>query len=282
MQNFFSFTFFGVDIWNPNVLTDFERRQQTNLFIYSLPFEMSATFFWLNLCDSFGSVYGSNYSCDICVTDWQEEGWVVCRVFKKRITTVRKMSEHGSPCWYDDQVSFMPDLDSPKQNSHSNLMYQQSYCKKELDLPAYHVPHEHFLQLPLLESPKLLQSAPNSLAPYGIDINHACTTLQSSPLSQEEQIHQPHEQNLFHVAYVNNYNDQAVDQVTDWRVLDKFVASQLSHDDVPKQNSYSTGANNIYHTSNTTNVLVRHLDKQEMVPESASMSSSNGQIELWK
>ncbi|GMY07786.1 NAC domain-containing protein 7-like [Fagus crenata] len=212
----------------------------------------------------------------------QEEGWVVCRVFKKRITTVRKMSEHGSPCWYDDQVSFMPDLDSPKQNSHSNLMYQQSYCKKELDLPAYHVPHEHFLQLPLLESPKLLQSAPNSLAPYGIDINHACTTLQSSPLSQEEQIHQPHEQNLFHVAYVNNYNDQAVDQVTDWRVLDKFVASQLSHDDVPKQNSYSTGANNIYHTSNTTNVLVRHLDKQEMVPESASISSSNGQIELWK
>ncbi|XP_065622219.1 NAC domain-containing protein 7 [Quercus suber] len=216
----------------------------------------------------------------------QEEGWVVCRVFKKRIATVRKVSEQGSPCWYDDQVSFMPDLDSPKHNSQSNLMYQLPYCKKELDLVPYHAPHDHFLQLPLLESPKLLQSAPtissNSLAPYVIDINHA-TTLQSSSLSQEEQIqHQPHEQN-FYVAYANNNcNGQAVDQVTDWRVLDKFVASQLSHEDASKQNGYSTGTNNIYHTTNSTNVFVRRMDKQEMVPESVSMSSSSGQIELWK
>ncbi|KAK7822695.1 nac domain-containing protein 7, partial [Quercus suber] len=215
-----------------------------------------------------------------------EEGWVVCRVFKKRIATVRKVSEQGSPCWYDDQVSFMPDLDSPKHNSQSNLMYQLPYCKKELDLVPYHAPHDHFLQLPLLESPKLLQSAPtissNSLAPYVIDINHA-TTLQSSSLSQEEQIqHQPHEQN-FYVAYANNNcNGQAVDQVTDWRVLDKFVASQLSHEDASKQNGYSTGTNNIYHTTNSTNVFVRRMDKQEMVPESVSMSSSSGQIELWK
>uniref|UniRef100_A0A7N2MIC6 NAC domain-containing protein n=2 Tax=Quercus lobata TaxID=97700 RepID=A0A7N2MIC6_QUELO len=216
----------------------------------------------------------------------QEEGWVVCRVFKKRIATVRKVNEQGSPCWYDDQVSFMPDLDSPKHNSQSNLVYQLPYCKKELDLVPYHAPHDHFLQLPLLESPKLLQSAPtissNSLAPYVIDINHA-TTLQSSSISQEEQIqHQPHEQN-FYVAYANNNcNGQAVDQVTDWRVLDKFVASQLSHEDASKQNSYSTGTNNIYHTSNSTNVFVRRMDKQEMVPESVSMSSSSGQTELWK
>ncbi|KAM3682598.1 hypothetical protein ACB098_12G085300 [Castanea mollissima] len=219
-------------------------------------------------------------------TPQQEEGWVVCRVFKKRIATVRKVNEQGSPCWYDDQVSFMPDLDSPKHNSQSNLAYQLPYCKKELDLVPYHAPHDHFLQLPLLESPKLLQSAPtissNSLAPYVIDINHA-TTLQSSSLSREEQIqHQPHEQN-FYVAYANNNcNEQAVDQVTDWRVLDKFVASQLSHEDASKQISYSTGTNNIYHTSNSTNVFVRRMDKQEMVPESVSMSSSSGQIELWK
>ncbi|KAL4374861.1 hypothetical protein AHAS_Ahas05G0224100 [Arachis hypogaea] len=38
-----------------------------------------------------------------------EEGWVVCRVFKKRVTSIiRKMSGHDSPfcTWYDDS-SFM-------------------------------------------------------------------------------------------------------------------------------------------------------------------------------
>jgi hypothetical protein len=186
----------------------------------------------------------------------QEEGWVVCRVFKKKITTMRKVSEHESPCWYDDQLSFMPDLqDSPKHSSQNNLVYQLPYhCKKELDLP-YHLPHhEHFLQLPLLESPKLLQSAA-TVSSFGVAINHA-TTL------QEEQIQQAHEQSL-----------HGVDHVTDWRVLDKFVASQLSHDD----------AANMFRASGNTNLLVRHLEKQEMVPENASMSSSsNCQIEFWK
>lgn len=179
---------------------------------------------------------------------------------------MRKVSEHESPCWYDDQVSFMPEMDSPKHNSHSNLVYQQLpyHCKKELDLP-YNLPREHFLQLPLLESPKMLQSAATVSSYGGIDINHAATTLQySSSLSQ--QIQQPHEHS-FH----------AMDQMTtDWRVLDKFVASQLSPD----------GAANMFHASgNTNNVLVsRHLEKQEMVPENdASVSSSsNCQIEFWK
>ncbi|KAE8022388.1 hypothetical protein FH972_008190 [Carpinus fangiana] len=196
----------------------------------------------------------------------QEEGWVVCRVFKKKITAMRKVSEHESPCWYDDQVSFMPEMDSPKHSSHSNLVYQQLpyHCKKELDLP-YHLPREHFLQLPLLESPKMLQSAA-TVSSYGIDINHAAaTTLHSSSLISQ-QIQQPHEHS-FH----------AMDQMTtDWRVLDKFVASQLSPD----------GAANMFHASGNTNtnVLVsRHLEKREMLPENASMSSSsNCHIEFWK
>ncbi|XP_015877921.1 NAC domain-containing protein 7 isoform X1 [Ziziphus jujuba] len=209
----------------------------------------------------------------------QEEGWVVCRVFKKRITAMRKVSEHESPIWYDEQVSFMPDLESPKQNSnHSNLSsYHIPYpCKKELDLP-YQVPHhEHFLQLPLLESPKLLQSTPtaamasNSIAAYTLDINHAAT-LQSSSLA--------HEQNFRGAVYGNS---SVVDQLTDWRVLDKFVASQLSQGEVSKENGYSNAPNNMFHGPGNTNVVVRHLEKQEMVPEHASISSSSCQIELWK
>ncbi|KAK9291681.1 hypothetical protein L1049_021336 [Liquidambar formosana] len=217
----------------------------------------------------------------------QEEGWVVCRVFKKRIATMRKVSEHESPCWYDDQVSFMQEMDSPKQNSRSNLAYHLPYsCKKELDL-HYQIPQEHFLQLPLLESPKLLQTGAtvscNSMAAaYGIDINHG-STLQSSSLTQEEHIQQTHEHNM-HPIFGNNNNEQAVDQVTtDWRVLDKFVASQLSHDDVSKENNnYSNAANIDFQVANHMNVIVRHLNKQEVVPETASASTSSCPIDLWK
>ncbi|XVF08446.1 hypothetical protein REPUB_Repub07fG0004500 [Reevesia pubescens] len=217
----------------------------------------------------------------------QEEGWAVCRVFKKRITTMNKVSEHESPCWYDDQVTFIPDLDSAKQTSHSNMAYHLPYsCKKELDL-QYQVPdHENYLQLPLLERPKLLQSTQgtvncNSMAAFGLEMNNA-STLQSSSLTQEEHIQQTHEQHL-HPLFGNSSNEQAVDQVTDWRVLDKFVASQLSQEDAAKENNYSSNAspNNVFHSSEQKNLLIRHLNKQELVQENAS-STSSCQIDLWK
>ncbi|KAJ7949581.1 NAC domain protein [Quillaja saponaria] len=206
----------------------------------------------------------------------QEEGWVVCRVFKKRITTTRKVSEHESPSWYDDQVSFMQDFDSPKQSSHSNLSYHLPYhCKKELDSQQYNISREHFLQLPLLESPKLLQpvgtSATNTMAAFGLDINQGNTTVHSSLLIQDgQQIQSGHELNL-HASYANNNAnnnaniEQAMDHVaTDWRVLDKFVASQLSQEDASKEHGYSN-AGNIFHSS-----------------ENASTSTSSCPIDLWK
>ncbi|XP_011010923.1 PREDICTED: NAC domain-containing protein 7-like [Populus euphratica] len=220
----------------------------------------------------------------------QEEGWVVCRVFKKRIPTMPKVSEHESVCWYDDQVAFMHDLDSPKQNFQPDLGYQFPYsCKKELDF-QYQIPHDHFLQLPLLQSPKLLQSAPtlscNSInAAYGLDINQT-STLQSSTLTQEDQVQQTREQRFPTIYGNNNSNhEQAVDQVTDWRVLDKFVASQLSHEDVIKETNHPNASNNIFNTSSVqaANILVRHLNKQEAsVQENASTSTSSCQIDLWK
>ncbi|KAK1577651.1 hypothetical protein Q3G72_023573 [Acer saccharum] len=242
----------------------------------------------------------------------QAKGWVVCRVFKKRITTMRRVSEHESPCWYDDhQVSFMQDLDSPKQNSQPlNLGYHLPYvCKKELDHHLqFQVPnHEQFLQLPLLESPKvLLQTTPTdnlnsiNMAGYnGLDIiNHASssTNLQSSSslTLQEEQNLNLH--SIFGRDSNNNEPAAVDDQVTDWRVLDKFVASQLSQDDVAKENNYSNAAPNnsnnntvVFrandHHHQQTNVLdVRQLmNKQEMLSaENASTSSSSCPIDLWK
>ncbi|KAH0702491.1 NAC domain-containing protein 7 [Solanum tuberosum] len=183
----------------------------------------------------------------------QEEGWVVCRVFKKKMASTRKESEQESPNWYDnnnDQVSLMPKIDSPKQ--------QHNYpCKKEYQIP---IPSHH-QQLPLLQSPKLLPSTSiNSL--FGINVvNNNTSNLQQS------------------VSVLTR--EQVVDQVTDWRVLDKFVASQLSQEEVvSKENDY---ANTLHGATDESNLMVQDLNKQETVTENNSTASSSCfQIDLWR
>ncbi|KAL7107314.1 hypothetical protein ACP275_06G046800 [Erythranthe tilingii] len=211
----------------------------------------------------------------------QEEGWVVCRVFKKRIATMRRINEHDSPIWYEDQVSFMPDhrIDSPNlsyHHHHNNIPYNNnnnSCKKKEMDLHLYDnnnngmPPPHHFLDhhhLPHLdESPKM---------PFYGGLNNL-----NHP-GDQEQIMLMHQTLLDH----NHRNiDQSMilseDQVTDWRVLDKFVASQLSHEEISK-------GNNTFHVSDEelSNVIGRNLNKGEIAQVNASASSSSCQIELWK
>ncbi|KAG6576798.1 NAC domain-containing protein 7, partial [Cucurbita argyrosperma subsp. sororia] len=191
----------------------------------------------------------------------QEEGWVVCRVFKKRIATVRRMNEHESPCWYDEPVSFMPDLDSPNQSSHTHFPHHLSNfpCKKEEDFP-YQLgqPQTHFLHLPTLESQKLANT-------FALDINLQASNFQPTAAKQQNIQHQQQQQlsdqNLLFLfeddSSNNNNNEQTMNQLTDWRVFDKYVASQLSQENASKQ--------------------------QPMVPENAPpTSSSSCQIELWK
>lgn len=200
----------------------------------------------------------------------QEEGWVVCRVFKKRMATLRKVisQENESTTWYDDQMSFIPDMDSTA--TRSTLTYHYHYpnyntCKKEIDLhqQIQQHNHHHFLQLPLLENstPKLMQSQLGSCNSVLPDSHHYNNALHSS-------------------LYTTNNNNE--DGVTDWRVLDKFVASQLSQEEVvSKENGddYSNGTNNNFHASDDTNaVMVKNLENQENV----STSSSSCQIDLWK
>ncbi|XP_071689542.1 NAC domain-containing protein 7-like [Rutidosis leptorrhynchoides] len=196
----------------------------------------------------------------------QEEGWVVCRVFKKRITSVRRMDEHDSMCnWYEDQVSFMPDnYESPTdQVSHpytSNTSYHHQLNRKaELDqIMHYNLPHEHsFLQLPHLESLKYQQSHINLL--YGNNNN----------------------------SDINNNNDGEQDlQVTDWRVLDKFVASQLSNDQdavVAKENNYlNPSTSSIQMGDQQMNMLLSDSKSEEIASEGASISTSTCQNDMWK
>ncbi|XP_057521009.1 NAC domain-containing protein 7-like isoform X1 [Amaranthus tricolor] len=223
----------------------------------------------------------------------QEEGWVVCRVFKKRMATVRKLDD--SPCWYDDQLSFMSDMDSPRRliphqhpNYHHipncNFHHHQMYpCKQEHEIVPYNISHhDPYLQLPQLESPKMPQPSAicTSIPPYG----STSTNLPSSILTQEQ---------ILHSIYGNNNcgsNQQVVDdQVTDWRVLDKFVASQLSQDEgapnhPSKDSNYSNSS--MFPMSEHMNMVISpNSNEQELgLPSDqyASTSTSSCQIDMWK
>ncbi|KAB2054039.1 hypothetical protein ES319_A12G227900v1 [Gossypium barbadense] len=207
----------------------------------------------------------------------QEEGWVVCRVFKKRMTTVQKVGEYDSSCWYDEQISFMQDFESPRRIPQPYASYPHHYpCKQELQL-QHSFPHDPFLQLPQLESPRLPQSVAsvscNSVVPYG-------SNLQSSSLSQEEHMQQGHHQQNLNSLYNNGV--QAVDQVTDWRVLDKFVASQLSHEEASKENNYSNAAAS-FHVGEQMDLLGDESKRPGIAhQEYTSTSNSSCQIDLWK
>lgn len=200
---------------------------------------------------------------------------------------MRKVGEYESPCinWYDDQVPFMPELDSPRRVSYPFASLHHHYhCKQEPELMQYNImPHDPFLQLPQLESPKVPQSATsvscNSIVPYGFDRNSTGSALQSSTLTQEEHMQQGHLQNM-NSFYCNN--EQAVDQATDWRVLDKFVASQLSHDqlDASKETSYSNAA--VFHMAEHMNMLASESKRPEIAEDFGSTSASSCQIDLWK
>lgn len=226
----------------------------------------------------------------------QEEGWVVCRVFKKRIATIRKEGDHEQLCWYDDQVSFMADFDSPRRIAQQQqyTAYNPQYCKQELEL-QYNMSHDAFLQLPQLESPKVPQSSStatlscNLVVPYGFERNTAGNISLPSPttLTHGQQIHHQinHQSMNSSSLYDCNSNEQGVDQVTDWRVLDKFVASQLSHEDASKQveATYSDAPSSLQLTEQV-NILVNEHNRQEVSSSEvlASMATPTSEIDLWK
>eukprot|EP00252_Welwitschia_mirabilis_P023218 TRINITY_DN6521_c0_g1_i1.p1 TRINITY_DN6521_c0_g1~~TRINITY_DN6521_c0_g1_i1.p1 ORF type:complete len:417 (-),score=39.87 TRINITY_DN6521_c0_g1_i1:368-1618(-) len=201
----------------------------------------------------------------------QEEGWVVCRAFRKRASHAQHAHAHALKRatllqstsnfyrdfsssldhphnHYNDYSSFMPmplpHVLNQRQRStderFDRLDYQRPYaCKQEEQLNSenpknldYQAFHNSFLQLPQLESPKLPSNANSSScssAPPGtqgtvaggdhsLNSNLAESVLNigaflpalASPEQQQQQQQAEKEQRM-----------------TDWKVLDKFVASQL-------------------------------------------------------
>ncbi|KAG8082802.1 hypothetical protein GUJ93_ZPchr0014g46500 [Zizania palustris] len=197
----------------------------------------------------------------------QEEGWVICRVFKKRVaSTVQRAAGDGdSPFWFNDHAAFMA---APGPGGIEDSPYhgqRQSYpCK--LEVHHHHLlPQEPFLKHPRLESesPKLpddIVGAHHQPCGHAHDGHAARCSVQQQQLLQLQ----------IEPVYVMD----AASSGADWRDLDKFVASQFSHgDSAPtKEPSYSNP------------VLVFQVEgKQENILDYVSTPAScRGEDDLWK
>ncbi|KAJ4811675.1 hypothetical protein LUZ62_024241 [Rhynchospora pubera] len=124
----------------------------------------------------------------------QEEGWVVCRAFKKRTTYPGRSSD-----MWDASYSIMPDrLDYLRNQTKTSLLFKK---ENELDNLPFLAHSNNFVQLPELQSPTPAVNAQFNSLPVLSVSDHAGEHTKLA---------------------------KAMPNVTDWRALDKFVASQLS------------------------------------------------------
>ncbi|XP_057970612.1 NAC domain-containing protein 37 [Malania oleifera] len=155
----------------------------------------------------------------------QEEGWVVCRAFKKRTNAQTKSTEAWDSSYFYDEPSGVSSVVDPidyiSRPPSQNFLANSFLCKQEIEADNInYVQSDHFVQLPQLESPSLpLIKRPSS-----------SVSLISENNNNEEVVEQINNNN-------NNNNNRGgclmnnnSEKVTDWRALDKFVASQLSQD----------------------------------------------------
>uniref|UniRef100_A0A7N0ZYV7 NAC domain-containing protein n=1 Tax=Kalanchoe fedtschenkoi TaxID=63787 RepID=A0A7N0ZYV7_KALFE len=220
----------------------------------------------------------------------QEEGWVVCRVFRKRMVTTNMSKardhQHESPYWYEEQASFMADMDSPMRmlSSHpypppNHPYHSSSYSGKQeqqLGLHNYIISQEtSFLDLPQLESPEF---------PIPASTNNASYSFRDQVVQHGYQLNVMYGNNINN-SFTSNEHHQAVDRVsTDWRVLDKFVASQLSHENAGEKNNYlnNNGAGYDMDQDEMSGLIDSNGSKRvKMGTEFASSSTSSGQADQW-
>uniref|UniRef100_A0A5B6YMD7 Putative NAC domain-containing protein 7 isoform X1 n=1 Tax=Davidia involucrata TaxID=16924 RepID=A0A5B6YMD7_DAVIN len=148
----------------------------------------------------------------------QEEGWVVCRAFKKRTTGQSKSIEGwDSAYFYDEPSGVSSSVVDPFDyitRQPQNFLAENFMCKQEIEADNLNLMHsDQFVQLPELESPSIpLIKRPSSISLISENNNN----------DQEDQ-----EQ----IRGTYSCNNTTTEKVTDWRALDKFVASQLSQED---------------------------------------------------
>ncbi|CAH8344569.1 unnamed protein product [Eruca vesicaria subsp. sativa] len=155
----------------------------------------------------------------------QEEGWVVCRAFKKKPTTgqATKTETWRSSYFYDELPSGVGSAMEPlnyESKQKQNMFAQDLLFKQELegsDIGLNFIHCDQFIQLPQLESPSLpnMKRPMSSTSITSLDKNH---NKYKRPLIEGDEL-------------INSQNKDKRKKTsvvtTDWRALDKFVASQL-------------------------------------------------------
>ncbi|XP_061373750.1 NAC domain-containing protein 37-like [Gastrolobium bilobum] len=168
----------------------------------------------------------------------QEEGWVVCKAFKKKTNIKTKTNEEWDPNYlYKEQassISYMMDpidliLKQPQRILAQNFLYKQEI---EADNLIFMNPHQ-LVQLPRLES----QSLPL--------LKRQCLVSQISDNNENDD-----------QKGLSNTNNTK--KVTDWRALDKFVASQLSQGDTYETQGVSCFAT---HTNSDCDIGICTFEK---------------------
>ncbi|XP_017251392.1 NAC domain-containing protein 37 [Daucus carota subsp. sativus] len=144
----------------------------------------------------------------------QEEGWVVCRAFKKRATSQTKNTQAWeSMSFYDEPsgVNLVVDSLDYMTRQPSGFLRQNIMCKQELldtEKLAFSQ-SDQFVQLPQLQSPSL----PSTKRPTSSSVSVLASENHKGDRTKRSK------------------NDSTVEVSTDWRDLDKFVASQLSQEE---------------------------------------------------
>ncbi|XP_031477321.1 NAC domain-containing protein 105-like [Nymphaea colorata] len=136
----------------------------------------------------------------------QEEGWVVCRAFKKRTNCQTRSTEPWDACYfYEDHGGFNNVSDSL---DFLPIHRPPPTCKLELEVPNPNYSlAEEFLQQPHIDNPTI-QSFSRPIFP-------SMAENEGSP----------------QLCYGGGNQDMDKGKVTDWRTLDRLVASQLSQEE---------------------------------------------------
>ncbi|CAF2133280.1 hypothetical protein HID58_013292 [Brassica napus] len=167
----------------------------------------------------------------------QEEGWVVCRAFKKKPTTgqARNTETWRSGYFYDQLPSGVGSSMEPLNyvsKQKQNIFAQDFMFKQELggsDIGLNFIDCDQFIQLPQLESPSfpLMKRPVSSTSITSLEKNH---NKYKRPLTEDDE-------NFDELISSKSKDKKKKVSVmtTDWRALDKFVASQLmsQEDGVP-------------------------------------------------
>ncbi|KAG8383754.1 hypothetical protein BUALT_Bualt04G0046700 [Buddleja alternifolia] len=217
------------------------------------------------------------------VFNLQEEGWVACRAFKKRTTGQTKSSsssniEGWDSTYYYDHYNEPPaaaaaanssstgrhvsSVHHVDQHSIDYITRQPSnlttMCKQETEPAVVEQSTDQFVQLPQLESPSL----PPIKRPAAASILSHATGMINNDYDNDKCIR----------GSKSNGKNKVT---TDWRDLDKFVASQLSHGDGYQGNDVGSSFDSEY--SDLGFLLLQNV-REEEGPNLNELSTSDADI----